>query len=409
MFKAESDSCSIDLAELATTKSTVPWFSPGPHNVSVPHADTLVCAQLDEMNKLDELEHLWMGELCDTTHHLVLKLHRQQPYTPRYFHALHFFRDSGVFCWEVMITVIPGTSHYTWEHLPHKAMPTIIPVTSLQACRIVAWSFEWKSWYWQKITMPEWAKKQRPGIRGFLCNPTQQWGLMEVACNMAFWALSRTTILKFAKHWGIHPPKDSSLFQVLFIVIQSVLKTSNEDTMRIIQKRLVAEQGGEQVNECLLDMDDCSDLLEKTDVEALKSAKKTLEAKEDRHAQFRKEYLAKYHELWPAAAAAAPPPGPPAAGAAAAAAAAPSHLCWRIGLTQQEAKLLLPPDTSIWQSRSRGGWMGHCPPYRRISAMFVHYPSQDAALRCLLQRLWTLHFDRPAAVPQTCPVKDLFE
>ncbi len=79
-------------------------------------------------------------------------------------------------------------------------------------------------------------------------------------------------------------------------------------------------------------------------------------------------------------------------------------------MTQKDAKTFIPPGSSVWQDRARGGWCGHVEPYRRASMTFDKFGGDsDAALKALLQALWFQYAELEAKpVVDVCIVADLF-
>ena len=77
-------------------------------------------------------------------------------------------------------------------------------------------------------------------------------------------------------------------------------------------------------------------------------------------------------------------------------------------MTQEEVKLMLPPKSTIWQNRIKGGWMAHLPPDPRISSMFADFDRPEAALKDILQRLWRMYFFSKSYPDSACPVAGLF-
>lgn len=395
--------CSIDITELATTKQQTPWFSPGPHNFSLNTADEFMLRDLKSNNRLREMSNAWMGELVDVRHHLIIGfLNAGSVVAPaKYYHALYYWPSSGVFLWEVEVRSIIGTPHRYIKHLYNKGLPVIRSITSLSSTRHVANTFKWRSWLWQTRYCPEWARTDRPAVRPFL-DLEEDASLLKVACLNAFWGLGRTTILKFAKVEGIVPPEGSDLFNVLWFVLMAGLEVSEEQVLAKIHRRLVQHDALDEVNAVLLDLDDCSDVLERTDVDAVKKEKQAVQRREASGDDFEKQYLAKARAVYPA------PKGKPKAKPKAKAGAAPPAMTFTFETSQAEAKLLLPADASIWRDRTRGGWCGHLPPNPRISAMFSDFPSQGHALQHLLRTLWEQHFRKFGLTKASCPVTGLW-
>ena len=77
-------------------------------------------------------------------------------------------------------------------------------------------------------------------------------------------------------------------------------------------------------------------------------------------------------------------------------------------ISQSDAKKYLPPNTPILQGRTKDGWHGHCPPYRRVGHTFVKRGCSQLARKAIQRDLWTQHLSKTGQPVETCTVADLF-
>ena len=78
-------------------------------------------------------------------------------------------------------------------------------------------------------------------------------------------------------------------------------------------------------------------------------------------------------------------------------------------LSHADAKLMIPPTTSIWRANFIGAWMGHPYPHPRIQELWAdHNNDSSQALKALVRRLWESYLHDKKLPLAACPIKDLF-
>jgi hypothetical protein len=399
-----SAACSIDITDLAGTAASTEWWSPGPPNVTTPDADCFVLRELKAADRLAELDNLWMGELCDASNKMILAyVCGEGPADYEYYHALFHWPTSGVLLWKVKLKQVPSTQYMYAEYVYGEALPTIRPLTSLEPAKYRVYLLTWKSWLWQARHCSAWATVQTPAVRPFIDDVFGLRSLLEAANWMAWWKMSRTSILKFMKATAAIPD-GSDLFDVLWHSSKAVLALSDENTLKRIHRRLVRADGHDDTSAVLLDMDDYADVLDKTDVEALKVEQQRVKRDGSESDQLANKYTARARLVYPEPKAKAKGRGR-GRGRGAIAVALP---IFSFDTTHADATRMLPPGASIWRARIKGGWMAHLPPNPRISAMFQNFATQGHALQDVLQRLWRAHLFSQGRTIAACPVPALF-
>ena len=76
-------------------------------------------------------------------------------------------------------------------------------------------------------------------------------------------------------------------------------------------------------------------------------------------------------------------------------------------LSQSEVARLGPPGSSVWQARQKGGWMGHLPPFKRVSAMWSDFGEERSPI-VLLQKLCHLYLIVEGFDEDACPHTGVF-
>jgi hypothetical protein len=77
-------------------------------------------------------------------------------------------------------------------------------------------------------------------------------------------------------------------------------------------------------------------------------------------------------------------------------------------MTQLDAKVFVPPDTTIWLGKITGEWCTHVCGVKRLQELFSNHDSPEAALQTLLRRSWQLFLDLQGLDLKACPVPNLF-
>ena len=312
--------------------------------------------------------------------------------------------------WPVELNSVHGTAYEYIQHANIQTKPTLRAVTSLLKTRHVAYNLKWRSWLWQCRYCDEWARGMRPALRFFVDVEAGKMSLMQLGCYNAWWDMSRTTVIKYAQHAKIDVLDKATLFDALWGTDKGTFKQPDAPTLQRVHKRVVKGVSDDHTSAALLDMDDCTDLLDKTDLDAMKRRQVTLEQSRHCHDTFTLHYKEKAKVVFPVPKAkpAAKPKAKAKAKAAAEPPAPPGPPAFVFDEDQIVAKRQVPPGSSIWQARVKGGWMGHTPPNPRISSMFTAFPSQGHALQNCLQRLWLQHLEKEGKDATFCPIVGLF-
>ena len=77
-------------------------------------------------------------------------------------------------------------------------------------------------------------------------------------------------------------------------------------------------------------------------------------------------------------------------------------------ITQPEARILLPPGASVWKANIEGCWMGHFPPFKRVSKSWRLHGHREAALE-VVKDCWRTYAEANlVSVEAVCNVLGLF-
>lgn len=232
-----------------------------------------------------------------------------------------------------------------------------------------------------------------PAVRPFLTGGIGS--VAEVACRSAFWKFSRTTVAQFLSQLKIPFDTGSALFDLLLVGCERVLKLSPEESLKIVHRRVAANEAENiDASTTLLFVDEALEVLEQQEAKLIAQEKScVLAAKEDAQA-FKARYVTHAARVRASAM--------PAARKASKAVKKP--LAFPFHLDQKDAKLFAPPDASIWRADVRVAWHGHQTGKSRISESFASHGSSESALKALLQHLWRSHLTEKGLTEADCPI-----
>ena len=76
------------------------------------------------------------------------------------------------------------------------------------------------------------------------------------------------------------------------------------------------------------------------------------------------------------------------------------------GATDQvHTKKLIPPQSSIWQDNTRGGWCGHMAPRKRIA---FHEGSEAVSMQSTVKKLWSQCVEIHGLEVSDVPIEGLY-
>ena len=150
--------------------------------------------------------------------------------------------------------------------------PCLYPLFSLQRGDIVCASIKWRSWMWQVHQTHAFASLN-PAVRPV--RDGDEGTFMEIACRQVWWQMSFLQISKLAKHMMKNYEACGNLFETLWQVVQKTLRTSDEQTLELVHKR-VARQVVPDASSALLDVDEALEVLESQDQLLIKQEQGTV-------------------------------------------------------------------------------------------------------------------------------------
>lgn len=333
---------------IGTTPSSAPtWYSPSVERLSQEHLHLSLCRHLQETQQVEKCADCWLGSLV-TSEHKILVRHKINEHWSKWYFSLLDFPNSCGLVWPAQEIVTRGGTFYIPEPTtPQDVSECHLPIVDLEFVQAIP--FEWRC--------PLWVAKQvgaHPNKMPFsgvaACPVAEADSLLRVAARAAFWQMGHSVLLLLSSYLGLRWGK-KSLYEVLAALVQHVLATSREETVRILSVRLGADATDNYVGE-LLEMDDAFQLVDPDD-------RKAAENERDRQRTARAEVSA-FKAAWSAERALVVQATESATGAGgkrakAKAKALPRRRIPDGSLAQADLRPLLPPSGSIWKCNTGGG------------------------------------------------------
>jgi hypothetical protein len=253
---------------------------------------------------------------------------------------------------------------------------------------IIAVPVKWRSWFWQHlVNHPHKSRRLMLAERG----PARP--LVDLACQSAFWNLSKSFIVKVALDCGIVVDPGLSLFDTLCFVVRTRLGLDEEATLNIVGLRMQTHNLNNRYSKALYECDAALEVMERDDREKYHSQ----QDEQRRHDADRAEFAHTFVQSRVAIAKAKAAPKAKAAGKAKAKAKAappaPPDPAWPTVIDFEAAKLLTPVGATVWRGHIRKEWCGHheISGATRVQAPWACAGGEWAALKSVLQRLWRSH------------------
>lgn len=215
-----------------------------------------------------------------------------------------------------------------------------------------------------------------------------------MAASKGFWDLKKSFLDLVAAHLGL--ASCSTTFELLSQLVRHILECSESEVLDCLAHRLASADKDMAHAAALAELDEGIQVLDQRDHQEVKSSVQDSAGSTCDRAQFSAAFRAKRVAVRSAAAksqakkrgrsaqASAPRPFPNT-------------------IAQSEARLYIPDGSSIWLSNTRFAWCAHVPPRSRISEPWQKHGSDQAALQCILRRMWRQHCELSGIAEADCP------
>ena len=307
-----------------------------------------------------------------------------------YFPFCHM-PHSGVLAWPVRLVKMKPNIHIVEFKPPTDLMrPVVLPIMSINTNLIKAALFFWKSWLWQCLNADS-RGRVKPGVRPVVLGALEN-NVGIVASKKAWWQLGKIELTLICREFSIPIPAGASLFDLVFLMVMYFMACSEEECLQIVRQRLQEPMCHETTCEALQEIEEAVQVLEREDEQMVNDAKDDDLKRRERKMAFKEGYRQKAQALW------IKNGGKPG-----------RTFKLKHNMKQEDAKKMIPPESSIWQNRVVPGWCGHVLGFTRCSGAFHIHGSQQKALEHVLRLMWQDHLDLHGLPKSFCIVEGLMQ
>jgi hypothetical protein len=216
--------------------------------------------------------------------------------------------------------------------------------------------------------------------------------LWELAARAGFWTLDKVTLTWLAEYLGVAVERGSSVFDIVFALVQHVLPLMPEvEQLALCSARLSSLARQANWVEEIAHIDECAEVLGVHDRQVVEDEKATQKSATEAARQFREQFSQRMRAARQSAG--GRKAGKPKRGAAATRPTRARLPKWHEqGIPLELARSMKPEGSSLWMQPRFGNWQGHFPPLPRISRSWDKY-GEAGALELVLQYLWTCWSD----------------
>ena len=406
-FTASKKASTLDVSGIVSTSQKCPWHTGTAQTLPAMYADCAARQHAKQQGNLYSLEQCWQGLVCKSSHRMVLhvtgKAATASVPAGWYVAVMHHYH-SAVMTWPVTKQKMTGVGMLLNFDLSRNRQQ-LLNITDVMSKDIMAQEYEWRSWAYQYKHMRACDRKNfTPGVRAFVVNDKLK--IAELASRKAWYDLDRLTVVLYCKQIGAPLDDSHDLLHVLMSLIMYVLKITAQQALEICHRRIATKYDTDGIADALFGLDEAMNIIDTQDHGRVTDCKADLAKSSCDHLAFRSAYRK-------ATVAARASSSSSAGGSSGSADAAPEAAQRPLPFhcTQAQAKLFIPPQSSIWQSNKRHAWCGHydVPGMIRVSSPFKKFGSSDLALKDCLKLLWSQYLFHKALPNSACTVAGIFE
>lgn len=407
-FQANSSSStpSLPFHKLVSTSSTTPWPSPGPQNYSCAHADLALIRDAHRCGDWSMIDTAWLGEAFVRPKHRILL--RDASNGGSWFFAVAAWPDSVVVGFPCKACTVPHTGVMYWEFDTHFQEPVLFPLCRLDGIEAVRYKFV--APISQHLDHPR-LRGIAPMVRAFNALPSGPKPLLEIAAECSFWEVEKSALLRIASFIGLHMSSTSSLFDVVFGLIQRAKPGLNDEgVLELTQRRVALISDRVQWADELLSVDEAAEVLQPGDIKQLRSEQMSMNNHKAEALNFKNDFRQKTKMVAEARAKAT----------GKATARKPQNKrptgkypkkvpVWpEANIPVDLARSCAPEGGTLWRDPRFGSWQGHFEPYPRIGRSWRKY-GEGRSLQLVLQNLWGWWLFNRGLGEEACPIDGVFD
>ena len=395
-WKCPDAQMSLPFGEVVTASAAAPYYSTSASNFCQRDADLQVLRDCKARGlAFRSVSSAWLGEVFDLRFRFVFHRQGESPAGPCtwYLPGMSFV-GSGVLVWELKVETVPGYDDVYFTFVPNRE-PTVMTFFDLSTEEVQACSCEWRGWLSQYVVYPRARRAWQPQVRLFKKGDTMP--IRMLAAKNGFWTLPKTSVAKFAAHWGTAVDEGSTHLDLITTAVQGVLGATPEQAVEICHQRIIGLQAETLMSTEIAQLDAAIETFEYHDREQVSQEQIRAERRVTERNELAAEYKAKLRSQREALngkgtkrkAELKYPPLPST-------------------IPQKTAKKFLPPGAYIWRALQRSEWAAHYKPYSRVSSKWRDHGEQGA-LKIVLRLVWKQYLEHQGLEQNECPVKGLFD
>lgn len=388
---------SMPFDQVVSTKQCPDWYSPAAERMTTPAADLSMLRTASESGDLGLIGSAWLGAACDSRHRLAIGFRAGKPIgEASWFLALHHWPKSACLLWPVRLKRMGNEQFFELQTGLSELI--VKPIFDLSEDSVVCATYVWRSWFWQVEAGKDDTSALAPAVRPFVSGAVAPF--REVASRNAWWSMPRSTVYEFSRHFGLDSAPGDSLLELLSKMGQAFAGADADGMLDILHKRV--SEGGEpsEAAAAMLEIDEALEVVEQQDASEIHREQAKVRERLTEWQALRGEYKARARAVRAEQAAATKQRKR--------ARAAPERKPLPHHLEQRDAKKFLPPNSTLWRSKTRGEWNGQFRQNKRVWEPFYKHGGSESALRVCLRRLWSQHLAYEGLDESECPFSGLF-
>lgn len=395
MFKASVAQNDPPIRDCQGFASKTPWYTCSPNAYGTQFSDLSLLQEfraLEGHDSWSDVQHAWLGCLFNSPI-LVKRTDDEGEHDDSWYFTVGDTPGSACL-------LIPAEERYLGDdadasYFVPKVGSTMRSVAVTNPAKWVARSYKWRSPAWQCVNFPHlrcYTKAIFEGVRAF--PDSSPIPLLKLCARNAFFSVPVVLMRKIANHLQVPGiTASSSLFETTWCLCSHILGRQPEDILPTVAQRMATMMVRQApcAVECL-GMDEGMQLLDRDEEKAMRDAQKDIKVEQNNVQTFALELMAKKKEI--------------TAAATKRRRKAPGLRLPESTISQAEARVFVPEGAHIWRNLRDGGWAGHYPPYRRVSALWSIHGERGSML-VVLRALWRQFLQHAGRPESECTVEGL--
>lgn len=255
------------LLGVSSFSSQPSWYTSSVPNYCKPFTDLPLMDFAIRHGCLQSLKNMWLGQLVNVKHHMVLRHTYDGGRPSEWFFPLRWVDGAaGVFWPAEQRGDLSG-----WTYMVPKVSGVMVNSLCMPFCDLDKWEAQeivWRSPAWVAAeTKGQWLQSGLwHNIRVFIVGPPRP--VLQVCASCGFWDISAPFLRRLKSHLGSRTAADGDLVSLLESLLKDILNVSAEDAIPFLEKRLSfisQDEGDMAVAREVMQSDEAQELLDDKD------------------------------------------------------------------------------------------------------------------------------------------------